>query len=75
MGCGLICNDFTLSMRALKDQHQIYAVAEQGNKKLVDQFAKKFQLEAAYDDYKALCSDPNVDIIYVALRNRFHYPG
>ncbi|MDU0354815.1 Gfo/Idh/MocA family oxidoreductase [Paraglaciecola aquimarina] len=37
-------------------------------------FAKKYNIPTVYDNYQALISDPDIDIIYIATPHSFHYP-
>lgn len=50
----------------------IAGVLSQDNQKARD-FAKKYNLESAYDSYDDLLDDDRIDTIYVALPNNLHF--
>ena len=47
--------------------HQLVAVGAR-DKSRANEFAKQYQIEKAYGSYQEVIADPNVDVIYNALR-------
>lgn len=70
IGAGGIASDWATSLHEHTDQ-RVVAVASRDRAR-ADEFAAHHGIPAAYDDYAALATDPNVDIVYVATTNNAH---
>jgi len=69
---GFICHDFTNAIETHPEgEHKVVAVAA---RKLEDakQFAAKHSITRSYDDYGALATDPEVDVVYIGGINTVH---
>ena len=73
IGLGNIALEFAKSFYNV-DNADIIAVASTSQKKLTE-FKQEFQIkkENLYDNYEKLIEDENIDIIYIALPNSFHF--
>ena len=70
---GLICSDFVTALQCAKtkDNHTVVAVDARSIDR-ANKFADKFGIEKAYEGYKALAEDPNVDVVYVGVIHPLH---
>ena len=73
IGLGNIAFEFAKSFYNVNNADLI-AVASTSHKKLA-KFKQEFDIknENLYDDYEKLIEDQNIDIIYIALPNTFHF--
>lgn len=71
IGPGSIANDFADAL-AVSKQGQLFAVASRDIKK-AQEFANKYAANKFYGSYQQLADDPEVDIIYIATPQSFHY--
>ena len=73
IGLGNIALEFAKSFYNV-DNADLIAVASTSQKKLTE-FKQEFQIkkENLYDNYEKLIEDENIDIIYIALPNSFHF--
>ncbi|BCJ99541.1 Gfo/Idh/MocA family protein [Anaerocolumna chitinilytica] len=71
IGLGSIANRFASVLNKAEDT-VLTAVASREMKRS-QEFAKKYGAAKAYDNYKMLIEDDEIDIIYVALTHNFHY--
>ncbi|KAJ8922758.1 hypothetical protein NQ315_007793 [Exocentrus adspersus] len=70
---GKICNDFVVAVKALPpEDHQIVAVAARSLTS-AEKFATTHGIPRAYEGYKKLAEDANVDVVYVGVLNPQHY--
>lgn len=60
-----------LAMVFANPQSTLYAVCSR-NQATADRFADEYQIPVRYSSYDALLADEKVDIVYVAVPNRFH---
>jgi predicted dehydrogenase len=67
---GNIARKFATELKEVKNA-KIVAVASRDLKR-AQKFAEDFEIEKAYDNYKDLASDPNIDIIYIASPHSHH---
>lgn len=67
---GRIARKFALELQELGNAN-VYAVASRDRQKAKD-FANEFNAVRFYNNYNALASDPDVDIIYIASPHSFH---
>ncbi|MDX2370819.1 MAG: Gfo/Idh/MocA family oxidoreductase [Colwellia sp.] len=70
IGLGNIANKFATDLLTVKDA-ELYAVASRTKQK-ADDFSDKFQATKAYNSYKALANDANVDAVYIATPHSLH---
>ena len=71
IGPGKIAHKFAEGMASVPNT-TLYAVASR-SKERAESFAHQYNVPKAYDSYVDLVNDPNVDVIYVATTNNFHY--
>lgn len=70
---GKISNDFVVAIKALpSDSHQVVAVAARSSAS-AEKFAQTHGIPQAYEGYKKLAEDRNVDVVYVSVLNPQHY--
>lgn len=69
-GTGEIAQQFALGFH--EEQSTLYAVCSR-NSETAKHFAAEYEIEQAYGNYEALLADERVDIVYVAVPNRFHF--
>jgi dihydrodiol dehydrogenase / D-xylose 1-dehydrogenase (NADP) len=70
IGTGVIARAFAKSLKPIADA-ALVAVASRTREK-ADAFAHQFNVKRAYDAYRKLADDPDVDIIYVGTPHPFH---
>jgi len=74
IGLGSIANRVLKGFKATPPAStRVVAVGSRNAKKSSD-FAKEFGIPRSYSSYEDVISDPNVDLIYVALPNHLHKP-
>ncbi|CAI5719442.1 unnamed protein product [Peronospora effusa] len=71
LGCGRISADFISALKSL-DNIKFQACAARSLSSAKN-FAKLHEIAKAYDSYKALVSDTEVDIIYIGTLHPWHY--
>ncbi|MFT4938426.1 MAG: putative dehydrogenase [Paraglaciecola sp.] len=71
IGPGSIAKNFADAL-AVSEQGQLFAVASRDIGKARD-FANKYAASKFYNSYQHLVDDPEVDIIYIATPQSFHY--
>jgi predicted dehydrogenase len=71
LGTGAIAAAFTTDLQALEDA-QLVAVASR-TQRGADDFAGRFGIPRAYGDYRAMCDDDEVDVVYVATPHVAHH--
>ena len=69
IGVGVIANEMANAL--LKDNRNIYSVANRTQKKAID-FANKYNIKKVYDNIADVFTDPNVDAIYIATPHNTH---
>ncbi|MFV0541771.1 MAG: Gfo/Idh/MocA family protein [Aestuariibaculum sp.] len=70
MGLGKIAHKFAKDLQTVPNA-QLYAVASRTQEKATD-FAETFGAIKAYNTYKALANDPNIDAVYIATPHAYH---
>jgi predicted dehydrogenase len=70
IGLGNIAHKFASDLLTVQDA-ELYAVASRNQEK-ANTFAKQYNAKKAYDSYKALVNDVNIDAIYIATPHSFH---
>lgn len=71
IGCGKIAHQFAQGLKVLPDA-ELHAVASKTLGK-AEEFAKAYDVKKAYNSYEDLVNDTNVDVVYIATTNNFHY--
>ncbi len=71
MGCGYIANKFVTALATSKSS-RLHAVASTSAER-AKTFAETHQVKTWYDNYEALVNDKEIDIIYIANTNNFHF--
>jgi predicted dehydrogenase len=71
IGPGSIARNFADAL-AVSEKGQLFAVASRDINK-AQNFANKYAASKVYDSYQHLVDDPQVDIIYIATPQSFHY--
>ncbi|KAI6174338.1 Trans-1,2-dihydrobenzene-1,2-diol dehydrogenase-like protein [Aphelenchoides besseyi] len=72
IGCGQIAGDFVTALSLSQKNHKVIAAASRTIEK-AEEFVKRSELPIqAYGNYESLLSDEDVDIVYIALQNKFH---
>lgn len=56
----------------LSSSSKLTAVASRSRVR-AENFASKYQVDRVYEDYKSLCADPALDLIYIATPHAFHF--
>ncbi|MDO4604570.1 MAG: Gfo/Idh/MocA family oxidoreductase [Helcococcus sp.] len=70
IGTGVVANLFSEQFN--KEKANLYAVYSRNKEKAIE-FSKKYSIKKAYDDYKELLLDDNIDIVYIATPHNTHY--
>lgn len=71
IGPGSIANQFATALTPIENG-ELYAVASRSIER-AESFAKQYNAEVVFDNYQALASDPQVDIIYIATPHSHHF--
>jgi dihydrodiol dehydrogenase / D-xylose 1-dehydrogenase (NADP) len=71
MGCGYIATKFVKALMTCQGS-RLHAVASTSAER-AKTFADTYQVKIWYDNYEALVNDQEIDIIYIANTNNFHY--
>lgn len=69
IGTGVIANEMAQALNSV--QKNIYSVANRTHQKGID-FAKKYNIEKAYDQIDDVFKDPDVDVIYITTPHNTH---
>lgn len=69
IGVGFIANEMANAL--IKDNRNIYSVANRTQKKAID-FANKYNIKKVYDNIDDVFTDSNVDAIYIATPHNTH---
>ncbi|MCR9155058.1 MAG: Gfo/Idh/MocA family oxidoreductase [Bacteroidetes bacterium] len=71
LGLGKIASKMAQDLQ-LSHRSQLWAVASRSSDK-AQNFAQQFGAAKYYSSYSELCTDPDVDIVYIATPHAFHY--
>lgn len=71
LGAGNISGTFAKALNGLEDA-KLYAVAAR-QMESAEAFAKKYNVKKAYDCYKTLVQDPEVDVVYIGTIHTMHF--
>ncbi len=72
IGTSWITEAFLLGCELLKDKFELSAVYSRNHEKGLE-FGKKFGCERVVCDLRELASDPEIEAVYIASPNAFHY--
>lgn len=73
LGAGFIVPDFLQAAEKIEEL-EIYAIFGQENDlPKMTEFKNQYNIAKIYHDYDKLLSDPEVEVVYVALPNHLHY--
>ncbi|KAH7460718.1 Trans-1,2-dihydrobenzene-1,2-diol dehydrogenase [Phytophthora ramorum] len=70
LGCGRISHTFVSNAKPLKSA--IFHACAARSLDKGQEFAKKHDIPHAYESYEALCSDPEVDVVYIGTIHPTH---
>ncbi|KAF4133219.1 NAD-binding Rossmann fold oxidoreductase family [Phytophthora infestans] len=70
LGCGRISHTFASNLKPLKTA--IFHACAARSLDKAQEFANKHGISNAYDSYETLCSDPDVDIVYIGTLHPTH---
>ena len=71
LGCGRIAGKFASDLKLVEDA-ELIAVASRNQEK-ADEFCSQYPAKFSHNNYEALASNPEVDIIYVATPHGMHH--
>ncbi len=71
IGPGRIAHKFALGLKAAPGA-KLFAIASRSTQR-AETFARQYQAERFYGNYRSLAADPEVDIIYIATPHSAHY--
>ncbi|MGK0448959.1 MAG: putative dehydrogenase [Polaribacter sp.] len=71
IGLGKIANKFAEDLQLLTDT-ELYAVASRDVEK-AEKFSEKYNSKKFYASYEELAADAEIDVIYIATPNTFHF--
>ena len=71
IGTGKIAKTFTEDFIDVKNA-KILGVASRSQEK-ADEFAHRYNIERAYDNYEKLAHDNDIDVVYIATPHSMHY--
>ncbi|EGZ19402.1 hypothetical protein PHYSODRAFT_327668 [Phytophthora sojae] len=70
LGCGRISHAFAGAIKPL--EHVTFQACAARSLESAQQFANAHGIARAYDSYEALCSDPEVDVVYIGTLHPWH---
>ena len=71
IGCGLISSDFAKALLQSPRSKIVACAARKLGK--AQAFAKEFGITNAYSSYDEVCTNPNVDVIYIGTIHPMHF--
>lgn len=71
LGCGGIARHMASALKDVKDAKLLACAAR--NQERADKLAAEFSIERAYGSYEAMLADPDIEIVYVAVVNTYHW--
>lgn len=71
LGCGRISHAFAGAIKPLETV--VFQACAARSLENAQQFADAHGVAKAYDSYEALCSDPQVDVVYIGTLHPWHY--
>ncbi|KAG7386809.1 hypothetical protein PHYPSEUDO_015206 [Phytophthora pseudosyringae] len=70
LGCGRISHTFASNAKPL--QTAVFHACAARSLDAAEEFARKHDIPHAYDSYEALCSDPEIDVVYIGTIHPTH---
>src|SRR5688572_20021429 len=70
LGCGFITKVHSRHLRHFR--HDIVCSYASRDRKKADEYCRRYQGAASYDEYDAAIDDPRVDAVVIAVPPRFH---
>lgn len=71
LGCGGIARHMASALKDVKDAKLLACAAR--DQARADKLAAEFSIERAYGSYEAMLADPDIEIVYVAVVNTYHW--
>lgn len=73
LSAAFISGDFVISLRNLDPSKYAIVAIGASNLEAAQKFAKQFDIPKAYGSYVDLVQDEEVQLVYIANRNLYHY--
>ena len=70
---GTIARKFANTIIGMNDEQETLAAAASRSQEKAEAFAAEFQIPKAYGSYEELVNDPEVEAVYIASPNSFHF--
>ncbi|MBI9105784.1 MAG: Gfo/Idh/MocA family oxidoreductase [Spirochaetales bacterium] len=71
LGTGKIANRFAQALNNISDEAEFAAIGSR-TLETAEKFAKKYNATKAYQGYKALVADPDIDVVYIGTPGKCH---
>jgi len=71
LGTGWIAEKMAITINGI-NECKLYAVGSR-TQETADKFAERFGVAKAYASYEELCSDNEIDLVYIATPHNYHY--
>ncbi len=72
LGAGRIAEVFAKALQRASGNQLVHVAARDAQR--AHALAKRWAAPGASGDYRSVCADPNVDVVYVSTTHPFHYP-
>ncbi len=72
IGAGHIASTMASTITQMPGEVKAFAIASRDIRR-AEEFARKYGFEKYYGSYEAMLSDPDVDLVYIALPHSHHY--
>ena len=73
LATGTIAKKFAATVNQMKDAKEVLVAVGSRREESARQFAEEYQIQKYYGSYEELAEDPEVEVVYVATPNKFHY--
>ena len=73
LATGTIAKKFAATVNQMKDAKEVLVAVGSRREESARQFAEEYQIQKYYGSYEELAEDPEVEVVYVATPNNFHY--
>ncbi|KAG7386812.1 hypothetical protein PHYPSEUDO_015209 [Phytophthora pseudosyringae] len=73
LGCGNIANDFVNALKGMAGEKARLSACAARSVESAEKFAKTHGFARAYGSYEELCSDRDVDVVYIATIHLVHF--
>ncbi len=71
IGAGRIAHRFAQGLK-YEENSRLWAISGRDKQKL-ESFAQEYSCEKIYTDYQDIIDDPQIDAVYIALPNKYHF--